>query len=281
MPALRSFSSPQSQALFEAVVGLDVPATRQALKAGANALELDADLAPRGLLNCVLGACEEMREELHARAGTARQHAGGSSESGRAPDAIATDLQASLTGLSARVHGVVSAVLAKAPSLPLGVFHNGMLPSHLAAFMGLGSTFSLLVDKGMDPAAVSPYGRTAAHWAARGGHTGMLRRLSAWGVPLDKQDQGGATPAHLAAGEGLVLVMRELKRLGAQLDKKNTKGLTASDVLDAVDALQGREWRKWELRFESQKAAERLSSKLGSVEQPEASIASSRPKSRF
>lgn len=247
--------------LLDAVSGLDVEATRNALRGGADVLALEAHLKSScGLVNRVLAAWEAQVEGLHAKAGSQASRMA-------KPDsaqAIEAQFKKESEALARHAHGVLSVLLRQCPSLPVELSHKGMLPLHLVAFLGHGPTARLLVEHGANPASVSSYGRTAAHWAALAGHAGMLRRLSAWGTALDKQDQGGASAAHLAAGEGGVSAMRQLKRLGANLGLKDKRGNTPAMVLFSHDPSVGEAWEKWERRYEASLVATKLAKELPS-----------------
>lgn len=284
VPSPDSFRATPSAALRQALSDLDVEAVRQALLDGASVAEVDAELrgSYQGLVNYVLFRSEVLKDDLHVKAFSERlaMESRGAPFNPEAHAALKDNMRASLKDVTVRTHAVLSSVLRHAPSLPLSAPYKGMAPVHQASFLGHGPTVSLLVEHGADPAQISGLGRTAAHWAAKKGHVTLIRRLAGWGVSLDVQDQGGATPAHMAADEGQVPVMRALKRHGARLDKKDKSGRTAAQKLSLVDEKLGVGWRKWEHRFESQRAAERLRRKL-LLDGDEALLTSPRSRFRF
>jgi ankyrin repeat protein len=56
---------------------------------------------------------------------------------------------------------------------------------------------------------------TALHWAAKNGHTDVMRLLLEQGAPINSQNDWGATPLYLAAADGGTAAARILLEHGA------------------------------------------------------------------
>ncbi len=83
---------------------------------------------------------------------------------------------------------------------------DGFTPLTRAVFFGYFETVQFLLKKGADVNAVDQYGRTALHWAVKGGFAQMGgievamvgKLLSAGGIDLNRKDNEGSTPLSLA-----------------------------------------------------------------------------------
>jgi ankyrin repeat protein len=72
------------------------------------------------------------------------------------------------------------------------------------------------------------FGQTAAHTAARDGHTGALITLTLHGCDLGAVDLNGYTPLHVAAQHGHPEALQLLLRLRPELvDAKDRNGSTS------------------------------------------------------
>ena len=92
------------------------------------------------------------------------------------------------------------------------------------------SAIGHIIDAGIDLNALNSAGYTALHWAARNGHTDVVKLLVNKGAKLDILNKDGNTALHLAARNGRIDVVKLLvDQVGAGLDLNalNSAGETA------------------------------------------------------
>ena len=80
------------------------------------------------------------------------------------------------------------------------------------------------------PVARSEHGRTALHYAARGGHERRVESLLKHGHYSNTRDYKDRTALHYAAGEGHKDVVRELLKRDANVFARDYKGRKPSDI---------------------------------------------------
>ena len=78
----------------------------------------------------------------------------------------------------------------------------------------------VLIARGADVDARSPYDRTPLHYAARNDSLDMARLLIKLGAEVDARTESGETPLHHAAGKNSLGVTRLLIDHGAQIDAR-------------------------------------------------------------
>ncbi|XP_077971368.1 ankyrin repeat domain-containing protein 66-like isoform X1 [Styela clava] len=71
-------------------------------------------------------------------------------------------------------------------------------PLHWCSLKGKGDMVRRLIDKGAHPGLRSDCGWTAAHFAAEGGKTHVLRTLHSLNSPMNRRDLYGDTPRRIA-----------------------------------------------------------------------------------
>jgi len=79
-------------------------------------------------------------------------------------------------------------------------------------------------------------GLTPLHYAARSGHTGMVRLLIERKADVNAKDGSGTAPLHEAARTGSLEVMKLLITAGAALDARDAKGNAALHIVMPLDS---------------------------------------------
>lgn len=104
----------------------------------------------------------------------------------------------------------------------------GWLPLHCAARCGDEKTLLHLLDRwaGVDDVHLGS-GATALHWAAAGGHTGVVKVLVGKGASVEVCDEHGATAFHWAAFCGNAEAAEWLLQSGADINAVCKDGNTA------------------------------------------------------
>lgn len=104
---------------------------------------------------------------------------------------------------------------------------NGLSPIHLAAWKGYSHIVRFILSHALVPMGIRPStlkdfdGRTAAHWAAAGGHRQVLELL---GVGMDVRERHGLTLLHMAVLDGHTYLIGALYRLSAEGEVKDESG---------------------------------------------------------
>jgi ankyrin repeat protein len=110
----------------------------------------------------------------------------------------------------------------------------------LAALKGEIEIAEKLIKKGAD---VNKTGWTPLHYAASGGHAGLITLLLENSAYIDAESPNGSTPLMMAAMYGSVASVEILLQEGADAKLKNQQGLTALDFAqrgkrpDSVEAI--------------------------------------------
>ncbi|KAL7924627.1 ankyrin repeat-containing domain protein, partial [Trichoderma austrokoningii] len=104
---------------------------------------------------------------------------------------------------------------------------KAMMGIHLAAFFGLTSITSWLLDNGHDPNAKDDRRRTPLSWAASNGHEAMMRLLLEHGADIERMDIKGQTPLMRAIRKGdQTTIVQLLLEKGADIEVKDENGQT-------------------------------------------------------
>ncbi len=104
---------------------------------------------------------------------------------------------------------------------------QGWSALHFAARYGHGEVAAYLVDKRAKVNDRSDKGGKTPLWlAAKGGNTGIIRKLLEAGADPHILDQGGRTPLHMAAAKGDKESVRLLLEKGARINAGDDKGDT-------------------------------------------------------
>jgi ankyrin repeat protein len=85
---------------------------------------------------------------------------------------------------------------------------------HLAAYFGLDELVTLLLQRGHDSKPRDSEGRTPLSWAARNGHSGVVKILLATTDVNDVCDYSGRSPLSWAAGNGHEAIVKLLLSTG-------------------------------------------------------------------
>ena len=105
---------------------------------------------------------------------------------------------------------------------------TGATAFQLALHRGEPGAADCLRSAGCDVEAVTPDGKTAAHFAAEGGNPQVVELVAALRLPLDSpQSRYGRRPVHLAAKRGNVEAIASLQRHGCDLLALDGVGRTA------------------------------------------------------
>lgn len=149
--------------------------------------------------------------------------------------------------------------------LNIAINHDGECPLHIAACRRSEAAFvALLLEKGANIDVKDKQGYTALHWAAKSGHTMVIRVLAEhkaelhakcnkggtalyyaieqdrldsvvslvkdYGLKVNINNAEGETPLHLAAFKGHQRVVKFLVENGAEIDVKDNDGLRPIDM---------------------------------------------------
>ncbi|XP_042226074.1 ankyrin-1-like isoform X2 [Homarus americanus] len=131
---------------------------------------------------------------------------------------------------------------------------------HLASWSGHEKVVSLLLMYHADHKATT-HGLSAVHWAAVGGHVGVLDIMWKKGFSIKSKTEDGLTALHLAADHGNLAAVKWLVGKGVYIFIKNKRGQTAKHLAkqagnkDIVNYLQEKEQ---ELKVGSLKSQEKL-----------------------
>lgn len=87
----------------------------------------------------------------------------------------------------------------------------------------------MLLDAGIDLEAQDDTGRTALHWAAKGGHANTVGLLLERGARVNVSDRWGRTALMYAAAHGSLLCVTNLLNAGADPQVRDENGATALD----------------------------------------------------
>jgi ankyrin repeat protein len=107
------------------------------------------------------------------------------------------------------------------------MFPSTNLPVQLSARFGALAIMHLLLERGHGLVGADTSGRTALHWAARGGFGDVVKAILRGGVDLGAKTRDGRTPLHWAAKHGHPHVVAELIRHGANPAEPTADGRTA------------------------------------------------------
>ncbi|KAI8498788.1 hypothetical protein Bbelb_232410 [Branchiostoma belcheri] len=114
-------------------------------------------------------------------------------------------------------------------------------PLHFAAYGGHVGVVELLLKAGAQVDSRDLHDNTPLHEAAKGGHVGVVELLLKAGAQVDSRDEIGNTPLHKAASGGHVDVAELLLKSGAQVDSsRNWFHKTPEDMAASTDVPYGR-----------------------------------------
>ncbi|KAL0633451.1 hypothetical protein Q9L58_007664 [Maublancomyces gigas] len=106
-------------------------------------------------------------------------------------------------------------------SMSMKIEPESFHPIHAAAYFGIPSLTSLLLQKGVDVNVADLKGRTPLHWAVNRGRKEMVRFLVERGANMSTENIYGLTPLNSAAMYGYEEIARFLVEYGAGVDTKN------------------------------------------------------------
>ena len=143
------------------------------------------------------------------------------------PNTPTPDLQTPLILAIQKGANRVSLALAASPALQVNRPNaNDETPLMLAALKRQEAVVKALMDRGGD---VNRPGWTPLHYAATGGHSGIIRLLLEQHAYIDAESPNGTTPLMMAAHYGTPEATKLLLEEGADPLIRNEKGLTALD----------------------------------------------------
>lgn len=143
------------------------------------------------------------------------------------PNTPTPDLQTPLILAIQKGAHRVSLALANTPTLQVNRPNaNDETPLMLAALKRQETVVKTLIGRGAD---VNRPGWTPLHYAATGGHSGIIRLLLEEHAYIDAESPNGTTPLMMAAHYGTPEATKLLLEEGADPLLKNEKGLTALD----------------------------------------------------
>lgn len=120
---------------------------------------------------------------------------------------------------------------------------NGDTALMIASFMGNGHAVGDLIANG---ATVQHDGWAPVHYAAMGGHDGILGTLLKHGGQINARSENGTTPVMMAAWGGKIYTVKYLIDRGADIALQNTHGMGAIDFarnMGYKDIAEGLEWQ--------------------------------------
>ena len=104
-------------------------------------------------------------------------------------------------------------------------------PLHVAAFLGLKTTFQTLLDTGVAVNTLDDWGYSALHWAAKSGEDGIVELALRRGAEVNRQNMYRWTPLMLAAMSGPLSTLQLLLNHNACADMKNSRSESALDIV--------------------------------------------------
>ena len=108
---------------------------------------------------------------------------------------------------------------------------QGFTPLLAAAQKGHTDICGLLLAHGSDVNEMTPVIKsTALHFAAMGGHVGLVEALLSWGATVDPQTHDGFTPLHVACQEGHLSIVLALLKAGASVTLPKQGGSSAIHI---------------------------------------------------
>lgn len=107
---------------------------------------------------------------------------------------------------------------------------DGKTPLWLAAKGGNTGIIRKLLEKGASPHIADQEGRTPLHMAAANGDEESVRLLLEKGAPINARDDKGETSLHYAARHGYKTVTAILLKKGANVDAENDEGHTPLEL---------------------------------------------------
>jgi ankyrin repeat protein len=106
-------------------------------------------------------------------------------------------------------------------------FPRHMIGVHFAAYFGLEKTLASLIQNEYDLDVRDTYNQTPLSWAAKQGHTAVVRLLLERGPELEvKNNHQGETPLSLAAKHGHEAVVHQLLDQGAKVESNGKNSST-------------------------------------------------------
>lgn len=238
--------SAESEILLMGIVNLNPVQVQCGLELNGSLSELDDFLSPQGgVLHVLLDTVSKHRVKILCEIKS--RNSIENLNSGKTNKDWERELSQKMSDSHDNAFSVMNKILKRGMEpVSMETKVNGITPLCQSAMLGVGACTTLLVRKGADMEAKTPFGRTPLQMAAVMGNSGTVKRLCGLGAEKNTQDQEGATAAILAAKNGNTFVMRALVRAGADMNVKSASQLTAASELMRLDSAKGEEWKAWE-----------------------------------